>query len=100
MLKLSSTSALVLLWAGQECYKSKQARAFLDQLDLEEGRSLYEQCEKVCFYYDEVIRNRKFGVFNLINKYASSENSMFQASALSAVNIRVARTERNGASHR
>ena len=78
MSKLSSTSALVLLWAGQECYKSKKAMEFLNQLDLEEGRDLYEKCEEICPYYDEVIKNRKDGVFNLIKKSFSNENNNFQ----------------------
>ncbi|MGV7234816.1 MAG: class I SAM-dependent methyltransferase [Nitrosomonadaceae bacterium] len=91
MSKLSSTSSLVLLWAGQECYKSKKAKAFLDQLELEEGKSLYEQCEKVCPYYDEVIKNRKFGIFNLIKKSIFTENNMLQiviaAAGLDALGI-------------
>lgn len=73
MPKLSSTSALVLLWAQQECYKSKKAKDYLSQLDLEEGKTLYEQCKDACPYYDEVIKNRKFGVFNLIKKSFSNE---------------------------
>jgi hypothetical protein len=93
MSKLSSTSSLVLLWAGQECYKSKKAKAFLDQLELEEGKSLYEQCEKVCPYYDEVIKNRKFGIFNLIKESIFTENNMLQiviaAAGLDALGIEV-----------
>ena len=93
MSRLSSTSSLVLLWAGQECYKSKKAKAFLDQLELEEGKSLYEQCEKVCPYYDEVIKNRKFGIFNLIKKSIFTENKMLQiviaAAGLDALGIEV-----------
>ncbi len=78
MLKLSSTSALVLLWAGQDSYKTKMAKDFLNRLDLEAGRSLYEQCEKICSYYDEVIKNRKFGVFDIIEKSISNKNKIFQ----------------------
>jgi hypothetical protein len=93
MSKLSSTSSLVLLWAGQECYKSKKAKAFLNQLELEEGKSLYEQCEKVCPYYDEVIKNRKFGIFNLIKKSIFTENNTLQiviaAAGLDALGIEV-----------
>jgi hypothetical protein len=68
MLKLSSTSALVLLWARQECYPSENARNYLSLLDLSAGNALYEQCQQICSYYGEVIKNRKFGVFDLINK--------------------------------
>lgn len=78
MLKLSSTSALVLLWAGKECYKTKKAIEFLNQLDYEEGRSLYKQCEEIWPYYDEVIKNRKFGVFDLVEKSIPDKSNIFQ----------------------
>lgn len=66
MTKLSSTSALVLLWARQGCYKSRKARQYLSRLDLGAGQDLYERCVQVWPYYHEVIRNRKYGVFHLI----------------------------------
>ncbi|MBW1679019.1 MAG: class I SAM-dependent methyltransferase, partial [Deltaproteobacteria bacterium] len=73
MSRLSSTSELVLLWARKECYQSKKARDYLKQLDLEEGKTLYERCKEVWPYYDEVIKNRKFGVFTLIKKYCTEK---------------------------
>lgn len=66
--RLSSTSALVLLWARQECYRSARARDYLGQLNLDEGRDLYERCRDICPYYDEVIKNRKFGVAHLVRQ--------------------------------
>jgi len=74
MMNLSSTSALVLLWAQQECYQSKKARHYLSRLDLEEGKALYGQCQEVWPYYDEVIKNWKFGVFSLIEKCCSEKD--------------------------
>ena len=63
MVKLSSTSALVLLWAKQNCYTTLQAKEFLEQLDLKEGVFLYEEIKsKIWEHYDEVIKNRKFGI--------------------------------------
>ena len=73
MSDLSSTSALVLLWAQQECYRSEKAKDYLKLLDLKAGNALYKQCEAVCCYYDEVIKNRKFGVLNLIRKCFTEE---------------------------
>ena len=67
MLRLSSTSSLVLLWAQQECYQTKEAVGFLSQLNLEEGNVLYELCNEI-FQYSEVIKNRKFGVMHFIKK--------------------------------
>ncbi len=76
MSKLSSTSALVLLWAQQECYRSEKAKKYLNLLDLKAGNSLYEQCVKVWPFYDEVIKNRKFGVFDLIKEsFTGDKNS-------------------------
>ena len=69
MIKLSSTSALVLLWLQQECFSTKTALEYLNQLDMEEGEILYEQCHAICPYYSEVIKNRKFGVLNSVKKY-------------------------------
>lgn len=67
-MKLSSTSALVLLWAGREHLQGTRAKAYLDQLDVEEGRALYMSCNAICEYYAEVIHNRKYGVRALIAK--------------------------------
>ena len=67
MLRLSSTSSLVLLWVQQGCYQTKRAVDFLTQLNLEEGNVLYDRCNKI-FQYSEVIKNRKFGVMHLIKK--------------------------------
>jgi hypothetical protein len=75
---LSSTSALVLLWAGQESYKSRLAKDYFNLLDLEPGKVLYEQCNEICPYYDEVIKNRKLGVTDLINKCLTGNNNIGQ----------------------
>jgi O-methyltransferase involved in polyketide biosynthesis len=94
MTKLSDTSALVLLWAQQECYQTEQARQYLGQLDLEEGRVLYEQCRAVWPYYDEVIKNRKVGVLSLIEKCCSGkiggQQLIIVGAGLDALGIEVA----------
>ncbi len=66
MLKLSATSALVMLWAGEGCCRSERGRCYLGGLDLSGGRELYRRCNEVWPHYAEVIRNRKFGVFRLL----------------------------------
>lgn len=94
MLKLSSTSALVLLWVRQECYSSENAKKYLSLLDLSAGNDLYEQCQQICPYYDEVIKNRKFGVFDLIKKSLSGGIGIRQlviaGAGLDALGIEVA----------
>lgn len=72
-MKLSSTSALVLLWAGQDFCKSSRAKQYMSQLDLDEGITLYKQCQDVWPHYDEIIRNRKYGILNLIEKCCSDK---------------------------
>jgi hypothetical protein len=67
MVRLSSTSALVLLWTEQECYHTKRAVEYLKQLDLEDGRVLYDWCNEG-FRYAEVIKNRKSGIMHLIRQ--------------------------------
>lgn len=77
MLKLSSTSALVLLWIQQECYHTKTAIDFLNRLNLEEGKVFYDKCNEL-FQYSEVIKNRKFGVMHLIRKCLSDYKNDLQ----------------------
>jgi len=78
MQALSSTSSLVLLWAQDNCYKSKIAKDYLNLLDLDGGKDLLNRCEKICPYYGEVIKNRKFGVFDLISKCLSERINIKQ----------------------
>lgn len=66
MIHISGTSALVLLWGGKEAYKSKLAQKYLEQLDLSSGHELYNECRKIWEPYHEILRNRKFGVFNFV----------------------------------
>lgn len=73
-MKLSSTSALVLLWAGQDFCESSRAKQYMSQLDLDEGAVLYQQCENVWPHYAEVIKNRKHGILSLIEKCCSEKN--------------------------
>lgn len=78
MTKLSSTSALVLLWTGQEPYKSKLAKDYFNALDLTPGLTLFKTCNEICPYYNEVILNRKFGVFKLISECLNNNKNINQ----------------------
>ena len=66
--QLSPTSALVLLWAEKNSYHGQIARKFFDTLDLSSGQPLLHEMNKVWSHYEQIIKNRKFGVWN----YASS----------------------------
>jgi hypothetical protein len=78
MANLSSTSALVLLWVQQGCYKSRKAQQYLRLLDLSAGQGLHERCVQVWPYYHEVIRNRKYGVFHLIEDTLNGNQDICQ----------------------
>lgn len=58
-MSLSDTSALVLLWSQGAVHTSKDARMYLDGLNLDSGRDLFKKCNRVWGHYDEVIKNRK-----------------------------------------
>lgn len=77
MVKLSSTSALVMLWAQHGCYRTPAATEYINQLDLDEGEALYEQCNQG-FRYSEVIKNRKFGVMQLTKKCIAEHEQNLQ----------------------
>lgn len=83
MIHISGTSALVLLWGGKEAYKSKLAQKYLEQLNLSSGYELYNECSKIWEHYNEILRNRKFGVFNFVESILS-EDSDYQVVILAA----------------
>ncbi len=83
MIHISGTSALVLLWGGKEAYKSKLAQKYLEQLDLSSGHELYNECSKIWEPYHEILRNRKFGVFNFVESILK-DNSEAQVIILAA----------------
>jgi O-methyltransferase involved in polyketide biosynthesis len=83
LIHISGTSALVLLWGGKDAYKSKLAQKYLEQLDLSSGYELYDECSKIWEPYHEILRNRKFGIFNFVESILS-ENSDYQVVILAA----------------
>ncbi len=75
MVHISGTSALVLLWGGKEAYKSNLAQKYLENLDLSAGSELYNECSKIWEPYYEIIRNRKFGVFNFLESILNADQN-------------------------
>ena len=59
-LALSSTSAMVLLWAEPELYTSPFAQRYWNMLDLSAGLELDSRIRKICSFNDHVIKNRKW----------------------------------------
>lgn len=74
MIHISGTSALVLLWGGKEAYKSKLAQKYLEHLNLSSGYELYNECSKIWEPYHEILRNRKFGVFNFVESILKEDS--------------------------
>ena len=83
MIHISGTSALVLLWGGKEAYKSKLAQKYLENLDLSAGEELYSECNKIWEQYYEILRNRKYGVFNFL-KSILNQSEDYQVIILAA----------------
>lgn len=90
---LSASSGLVLLWSGRESYKSKAAQSFFDKLDLTHSKPLYDEYNSIWSSYDQVIKNRKFGVWFLV-KQALEKNNISQviclASGLDPLSLQIA----------
>lgn len=73
MIKLSSTSAFVLLLTDGEIHKSNIAKKFLSLLDLELGRDLLIKCTQFWPHYGEVAKNRKSCILNLAKNIISKD---------------------------
>ena len=82
-IKLSHTAALVMLW-GMEAYRNRYARAYINRLDLSEGRDLVDSCNVICPWYSEVIVNRKFYIRKLLEQFNRRIDSHFQLVILAA----------------
>lgn len=68
---LASTSALVLLWEGAEIHTSKLSQHYRKLIDLNAGRKLVAKCNQVWAHYDQVIKNRKNCILNIVNNVLS-----------------------------
>ena len=72
---LADTSALVLLWDYGTVHTSRQSRAYLDLLDLEAGRGLMEECDRVWPHFGELIKNRKRRILDSVLGAAGPEGA-------------------------
>jgi hypothetical protein len=98
MIKLSETSALVMLWDNKSSHKSSYTLNYLSKLDLTGGARLYEKCNAIWPDYDQVIKNRKFGVYHLVKKFCDQINKgqiVIAASGFDALGIQIASEYRN-----
>lgn len=63
--KISDTSAFVLL-LSKDMHKDRITKTYLSKLNLDDGKNLYEKSKMFWPYYDEVIKNRKHCIYNLV----------------------------------
>lgn len=69
---VSDTAALVMLWADQYYQQNPLIREYLQRLDLEAGRGLFDRYNRVCPWYSEVIINRKHFISNTVRELVQS----------------------------
>lgn len=72
-LKLDSTSALNIQW-GRNSFDCKIIDSMIEHLDLSEGELLYNKCNAICDWYEEVILNRDYFTINFINEQLITKN--------------------------
>lgn len=71
--KLSSTSALVLLWAEGHNHKNRLSSKYFRLINLSPAKELYLKCNQVWPFYSEVIKNRKKCVLDLVQMGISND---------------------------
>ncbi len=69
-IKLEPAAALVMKW-GRHAFKNQTPKKFIEYLDLSKGRKLYDKCNEICNWYEEVIINMRY----FINDFIKSEIS-------------------------
>jgi len=66
-MRLDHTASLVTSWAAP-LYAEGPTAAFVGQLDLSQGGELLARCDRICPWYGEVIRDRKYFLSHFIQK--------------------------------
>lgn len=73
MLKLSGTSAAVMLWVQPNFYQSPPSQKYRASLDLSAGQELYQRIKEIWPRFGEVIPNRKYGIAQLLKRVLGSK---------------------------
>jgi len=76
--KLSTTSALVLLWSEAQTYPSKPCAEYFARLDLTEGEELLHGCNSFWKDYDQVIKNRKYRIHKELYNFVNNATTLPQ----------------------
>jgi O-methyltransferase involved in polyketide biosynthesis len=82
-LQLEPTAALVMEWAFK-LYNEENTLRFINRMDLSSGNNLYQRCNSVCKWYEEIILNRKSFIKYLIERELSVAKHKYQLVILAA----------------
>ncbi|OPX74594.1 MAG: Leucine carboxyl methyltransferase [Methanoregulaceae archaeon PtaU1.Bin059] len=82
-LDLEPTAALVMAWA-EDLYREGSAALFYSRLDLSAGTRLKDECDSVCPWYPEVMKNRKWFIRHLASEAVSGARGPCQVVILAA----------------
>lgn len=72
---LAATSSLVLLWEGGEIHTSNLSQQYRKLISISVGKSLFDRCNLVWVNYDQVIKNRKNCILNIVNNVLSNNDA-------------------------
>ena len=75
-IKLSETSALVMLFLQDQVFHSNAVKEYLLHLDLSAGKELHDACNAIWPQYAEVIVNRKHTILQHINETLAKNPSL------------------------
>ena len=70
-IKLEPTAALMIQW-GKNAFSSDVINKYLEHLDLTAGKTLYDKCNEICSWYNQVVQNGKIFVNDYLNKKLAS----------------------------
>jgi len=75
-IKLEPTAALMLQW-GKDAFSGEVVNNFVNHLDLSQGKTLFDECNSICDWYNQVVlHGKKFisGYLNGILEKSSGEH--------------------------
>lgn len=70
-IKLEPTASLMLQW-GKEAFSGEVIKNFVNHMDLTSGKSLLEECNSICSWYNQVVLNGKRFISGYLNTLLES----------------------------
>lgn len=82
-LRIDPTSALALKW-GLKAFDPSMIEAFVKHIDFTSADKLYEECNSICNWYEEVILNRKHFISKTIEDQLKKDDKEYVIMNLAA----------------